>query len=85
MGGTSIEKSGRGMSEVPLRHEIVSLDDTVNVPAVNTDSNTHDHVLRTFSNPTIEAEKVRTFKSLETETRQEKLEHECDEKHSDTH
>ena len=33
---------------------------------VNTDRNTHEHVLRSFSNLSIESKEIRAFKGLET-------------------
>ncbi len=55
------------MGEVSLRHQVVSLNDLVNVSTVNTNSDTHDHVLRSLDDFAIDSEKVRSFKSFETE------------------
>jgi hypothetical protein len=56
------------MSEIALRHQVVSLDYTVNIGAMNADCDTHYHVLWAFSNTAINAEKVGTFEGLESET-----------------
>lgn len=55
------------MSEVPLAHQVVGLDDLVDVLSPDTNSDTHDHVLRTFSNLAIDSEEVRSLECLETE------------------
>ncbi len=56
------------MRKVTLRHQVVCLDDAVDVSAMNTDGDTHNHVLRSLSNSTIDSEKVRTFEGFEAET-----------------
>jgi hypothetical protein len=38
------------VGKVPLAHQVVGLDDLVNPLAPDTNSDTHDHVLRTFGN-----------------------------------
>lgn len=55
------------MGKVPLAHQVVSLDDLVDVLSPNTNSDTHDHVLGTFSNLAIDSEEVRSLERLETE------------------
>ena len=42
---SGVEEGGRCMGEVPIRHEVLCLNDTLNIAAVDTDSHTHDHVL----------------------------------------
>jgi hypothetical protein len=59
--------SGGSVGKVPLAHQVVSLDDLVDVLAPDPDSDTHDHVLRTFSNLAIDTEEVRSLERLETE------------------
>jgi hypothetical protein len=49
-------------------HQVVSLDDMINIGAVNADCDMHYHVLWTFSNTAINAEKIGTFKGLESKT-----------------
>ena len=44
MRSASIEKSWTRVRETSLRHQITSLDDTVNVTAVDANNNTHDEV-----------------------------------------
>lgn len=46
------------MSEVTLGHEIVGLNGTVNVVLVDTDSDTHEHVLWPLRCSTIDLEEV---------------------------
>lgn len=65
--GTSIEKSGRSMGEVSFRHKVVSLNDPVDVPAMYSYSDTHNHVLWTLGNTSVEAKEVRALKGLESE------------------
>lgn len=54
------------MCEVSLGHKVIGLDDSVNVAAVDTYSDTHNHVLWTFSDTSIDTEKVGALKSLES-------------------
>lgn len=53
------------MREVFVGHEIVRLNSRLNVLTVNSDGNSHNHVLRTLDNLAIKAEKVRALKCLE--------------------
>ena len=55
------------MGEVTLRHEIVSLNDAINVVGVNTNSDAHDHMLRAFGHASVDAEEIRSFQGFETE------------------
>ena len=55
------------VGKVPLAHQVVGLDDLVNPLAPDTNSDTHDHVLRTFGNLAVNPQKVRSLKGLETE------------------
>lgn len=55
------------MGEESLRHEVVSLDGLLNVGAVDTDSDSHDHVLWAFHDLAVHSKKVRSLESLETE------------------
>jgi hypothetical protein len=52
----SIEKYWGRVCEVPLRHEVVRLKDTVHVRAMDPDGDAHDQVLRPLNNATVEAE-----------------------------
>jgi hypothetical protein len=56
--GTSVEECGGSMSEELARHEVVCLQDTLNIITPDTNSNTHDHVLRTLDNLAVDFEKV---------------------------
>ena len=69
VGCTDIEESGRSMCEIAFGHEIVRLNNPVHVRAVDSDGNSHDHVLRSFSNATIDAKEVGVFERFEPETR----------------
>lgn len=48
--GSGIEEGGRGMGEVFLGHEIVCFNYFLNVLAVDTDRNSHYHMLWPFGN-----------------------------------
>ena len=64
---SSVEEGRRSVGEVSFRHEVVGLKCSINIASVDTNSDTHKHVLRSFSYSAIDSEKVRTFESLETE------------------
>lgn len=55
------------MGKVPLAHQVIGLDDLVDVLSPDSNSDTHDHVLRTFSNLAIDSEEVRSLERLEAE------------------
>ena len=55
------------MGEVFLRHEVVGLDNFFNIVVVDTNSNAHDHLLRSFGNLFVQTQQVGTFQGLETE------------------
>ena len=55
------------MGKVTIRHKIVGLECLFDISVVNTYRNSHQHVLRSFSDLSIEAKKVRTLKRFETE------------------
>lgn len=46
------------MGEISFRHEVVGLDHFGNVGTVDTNSDSHDHVLRALDNLAIDPEKV---------------------------
>ena len=54
------------MSKVSLTHQVIGVERFLNVAVVDTDGHTHQHVLRSFSDHTVEFQKVRTLKGLET-------------------
>ena len=56
--GACIEEGGRRMDEETLRHEIVSLNGSINVVAVNTNSDAHDEVLRPFGRTPVDFKKI---------------------------
>jgi len=60
----SVEEGGGGMSEVALGQQVVRDDGGVNVLAVNADSDTHEHVLRTLGHFVVDAEQVGSFQGL---------------------
>lgn len=66
VGSTSIEQSRRSVREVSLRHEVVCLDDAVDISSVYADSHTHDHMLWALCDASIDAKEVRAFKGFET-------------------
>jgi hypothetical protein len=49
----SIEEGGRCMCKIALGHEIVSVENAFNIRSVYADSNTHEHVLRSFGRDAI--------------------------------
>ncbi len=55
------------MGEVLLRHEVVRLDGTLDVLAVDTNSDTHEHVLGSLGDLAVDAEEVGTLERLEAE------------------
>ena len=48
----------------PLAHQVVSLEDLLDVVPVNADGNTHDHVLRPLGNLAVDAEEVTPLEGL---------------------
>jgi len=66
---TGIEEGGRSVREITFRHEIVRLNNPVHVRAVDSDGDPHDHVLRSFSDASIDAKEIGAFESFEPETR----------------
>lgn len=61
-----IEKSGRCMSEPSLRHQVVCLDRRIYVILVNSNSNPHQHVLRSFHNLPLDLQEIGPLKGFET-------------------
>lgn len=59
LGGARIEQGGRGVREEPLGHQVVCLDDPVDLILMNAHSHTHDHVLRALHYLPISLEEVR--------------------------
>lgn len=55
------------MGEETFGYEVVCLEDAIDVRAVDTDSDPHDHVLGPFSNTTVDPEKVRSFEGFKAE------------------
>ena len=49
------------MGEVALRHEVVGFYNVINITSVNTDGDTHDHVLWPFGNTVVDAKEIRTL------------------------
>lgn len=52
------------MSEPPLRHHMIGPNDRVNVTLVNSNSNPHQHMLRSFHNFSLDLQKVRPLKGF---------------------
>ena len=57
------------MREISFGHKIVGLNNLVNIRAMDRNSDSHDHVLWSFGNASINAKVVGAFESLEPETR----------------
>ena len=55
---SGIKKCRRSMSKVSLGHEMIGIDDTFDVFAMNANGDTHDHVLRSLSYSTIDSEQI---------------------------
>jgi hypothetical protein len=62
-----IEEGWRGMGKVFVGHVIVGLDRPFNVIAMDPNSNTHQTVLRTFSNLAVQTQQIRPLQGLEAE------------------
>jgi hypothetical protein len=56
------------VGEIAFGHKVVGLEDAVDVGAVDSDCNAHDHMLGTFSDAAIDAKEVGAFEGFETET-----------------
>ena len=57
------------MCEITFGHEIVRLNNPVKVRAVDSDGHSLNHVLRPFSDASVDAKEVGAFESSETETK----------------
>ena len=55
------------MGEATFRHEIISLNDSLNVAAVNTDSDAHDHMLRALGHASVDTKEVGSLEGFEPE------------------
>lgn len=55
------------MGEVSLRHKVVCLENLLDIAALDTQSDTHDHVLRSLDNLAVDSEEVRPLERLEAE------------------
>lgn len=62
-----VEQRRRGVGEVAFRHEVIRFEDAVDIGAVDTDGDTHDHVLRAFGDTTADAKEVGTLECFEAE------------------
>lgn len=56
-----------GVGEVPLGHQVVGFDSLLDIVSVDTNSDSHDHVLGTLSDVSIDSKKVRSLEGLESE------------------
>ena len=64
---------GRGsVGEVSLRHEVVGLDRLLDVVSVDSDGDSHDHVLGALGNVAVDSEQVRSLERLEPETEEDR-------------
>jgi hypothetical protein len=64
--GTGVEESGGSVSEPTLRKEVVGFNGRFDIVFVDTDRDTHEHVLRAFYYTAVDAEEVGTLEGLET-------------------
>lgn len=65
MGSSCIEKGWGSMSEPTLSHQVIGFGGRFNVVFVDTNSNSHQQVLWSFYNLSINLQKVGPFKSFE--------------------
>jgi hypothetical protein len=65
-GGAGVEESRGSMSEPTLREQMVGFNGRFDIVFVDTDSDTHKHVLRALYNTAIDAEEVGTLEGFET-------------------
>ena len=54
------------MGEVTFGHEVVGLDGAINIVLVDTNGDSHEHVLRSLCCSSVDLEEVRTFEGLES-------------------
>ena len=59
------------MGEVAVRHEVVGLEDALDVVAVDAHRDAHDHVLRALSDTAVDAEEVGALERFEAEAARE--------------
>lgn len=65
-------EQGRGsVDEFFGRHQVVGFDDLFYIVSVNSDRDTHEHVLRTFEHPVFVTEKIRTLKNFDRKAERE--------------
>ena len=57
----------RRVCEITFGHEVVCLNNPVKVRALDSDGDSHNHVLRSFSEASVNAEETGAFGSFETE------------------
>jgi hypothetical protein len=62
-----VEEGRAGVCEETLRHEVVGLDNAIDIVAVDANGDTHEHVRGSLCNASIDAEEVRSLKCLESE------------------
>jgi len=55
-----------GVGKESLRHKVVGLEDLVNVGTVDTNSDSHHHVLRSLDNLAVDSKQIRPLEGLET-------------------
>jgi hypothetical protein len=65
--GTSIVEGWRSMREELLRHQVITLQNRGDVSAMDTDTDTHKHVLRALNNMLVDGKQVGSFESFEAE------------------
>lgn len=63
--GTGMEEGRGAVSKVLFTHKVVGFDGRVNVFPVDSQADTHEHVLRTLDDTLINSHQVGTFKGLE--------------------
>ena len=64
---SGVEQSGRGVSKILHAHEVVGLEGSVDVIAVNADGDTHEHMLWSLDSLAIDLHQIRSLQSLEAE------------------
>ena len=65
VGGAGIEKCGRSVGEIAFGHEIIGLNNTLNIRSMDAHSNTHKQVLRPLGGDPVDLQQVRPFEGFE--------------------
>ena len=56
------------MDEILLAHQVVSLDDLVDIPAMDPDGHTHKHMLRPLDNLLVNPQQIASLEGSEAQS-----------------